>query len=660
MEKHIFKGKWITNRSFATLEPINVFYRQLDKKRIPESSYKNCHVLFRKTFTVDVIKKTLIYISADDYYKLYINGNFVGQGPAPSYPSNYNYNIIDITNFLQEGKNIIAVHTYYQGLINRVWVSGDNQHGLILDVEQEGNIILSSDENFKCTLHSGYEISGIVGYDTQFTENYNANAEEVDFEKADYNDDYWDYACIKENMNHNLVPQKTKQMVTEKIIPSEIAVNSRKIFIDFGKNYVGTLFFKAIGNKNNTITVLYGQELNKDGSVRYEMRSNCNYKEEMVLSGQCDTFIQFDSKAFRYVELLLPQNSTVDQKSIHILATHYPFELTRATMISDEKIKVIWDLCVHTLKYGVQDTIQDCTDREKGFYLGDGCYTALTLGCLTDDWSMFKKLVEDSLQSSFITDSLMTCADCSFMQEIAEFPLIMLITLAIYLSITNDIDFLSEHYDELIKLLKTYEKNYLGKNGLLSNLDKWCVVEWPDNFRDNYDVNLCEGEICEDTHCVINAYYYAAAKSLNYISERLEKAEQFDSEKIKDSFLNAFYDSERQLFTDNVNSSHSSFISNMFSFAFGLCPDKNVEEKMITMLCKKGINSLNIFTTFPVLYKLKAEDLYDEIESHLKNEKAWLNMLSENATTTFETWGKDLKWNTSLFHLTLSYAAFFM
>ena len=38
----------------------------------------------------------------------------------------------------------------------------------------------------------------------------------------------------------------------------------------------------------------------------------------------------------------------------------------------------------------------------------------------------------------------------------------------------------------------------------------------------------------------------------------------------------------------------------------------------------------------------------------------WLRMLQEGATTTFEAWGKGLKWNTSLFHLTFSYAALFL
>ena len=32
------------------------------------------------------------------------------------------------------------------------------------------------------------------------------------------------------------------------------------------------------------------------------------------------------------------------------------------------------------------------------------------------------------------------------------------------------------------------------------------------------------------------------------------------------------------------------------------------------------------------------------------DEGAWLNMIKEGATTTFEAWGKDQKWNTSLCH----------
>ena len=51
------------------------------------------------------------------------------------------------------------------------------------------------------------------------------------------------------------------------------------------------------------------------------------------------------------------------------------------------------------------------------------------------------------------------------------------------------------------------------------------------------------------------------------------------------------------------------------------------------------------------------EELVHEL---LTDENAWLRLISEGGTRTFEGWYKDLKWNTSLFHLTLTLGALFL
>ena len=141
---HNFKGVWITDEEFANLAPRNIFHREKDKMDIDCSEHRNRHILFRKKFNVEKTDKAIMYISADDYYKLYINGRFVAQGPSPSYHFKQNYNEIDVGAYLTEGENLIAVHTLYQGLINRVWQSGDFRHGLILDlVVDEKNLLCS-------------------------------------------------------------------------------------------------------------------------------------------------------------------------------------------------------------------------------------------------------------------------------------------------------------------------------------------------------------------------------------------------------------------------------------------------------------------------------------------------------------------------------------
>ena len=149
--------KWKTDTEFATLQPRNVFHKRLDRVCLPCDEHRNRHILFQKKFICNsTTKNAIIYISADDYYKLYINGQFVAQGPAPSYHFRYNYNVIDVSKYLQKGENILSVHTVYQGLINRVWQSGDNRHRLILDLVVDGETDVASDESFKISPHTGY------------------------------------------------------------------------------------------------------------------------------------------------------------------------------------------------------------------------------------------------------------------------------------------------------------------------------------------------------------------------------------------------------------------------------------------------------------------------------------------------------------------------
>ena len=120
---------FICHPDFANLAPINVYHKEMDTTPVPKvpEQYQNRHILFRKKFHLADTKNAMLKITADDYYKLYINGQFVTQGPAAGYPNAYYYNELDVSKYLQKGKNTFAVHTYYQGLINRVWVSGDQK-----------------------------------------------------------------------------------------------------------------------------------------------------------------------------------------------------------------------------------------------------------------------------------------------------------------------------------------------------------------------------------------------------------------------------------------------------------------------------------------------------------------------------------------------------
>ena len=652
---------WITDRAFAPRLPRNVFHRQLEPIDLPADPLANAHILFRKHFTLAALpQNAILRITADDYYKLYINGVFVGQGPAPGYPTSYRYNTIDVLPYLRTGENVIAVHTYYQGLINRVWVSGDYRHGLWCDLTCDGQPVLESDSSFRTHRHTGYTATGKVGYDTQFLETYDSRAAEVGFAAPAFDDSEWKHASIREHADYTLIPQETKMLAFETIAPVVQDVHGNVVFVDFGSTYVGYLTATAVGAPGDTVEIRCGQELSEDGTVRHKLRANCDYVENWILSGGSDKLDWFDFKSFRYAELVLPTGVTVSD--IRLIARHYPFTLAAElapAFAGDEDLRRIWDLCVHTLQYGVQEVIQDCMEREKGFYVGDGCYTAYAHMQLTGDDTIVRKLIDDAFRSTFITPGLVTCLDCSMMQEIAEYPLMLLSLMRWHAEKTGDLAYLASHFDEACALLDVYRRDY-ERDGLLSHLDKWCVVEWPKNFQDGYDIDIREGKICEPAHVSLNAYYIEAIRNANAMARLLGRPAYRDDTPLVDAFYRAFYMPEAHSFRDGVGTDHSSFIANTMAYAYGLVPDEGFRETYLSTYDRRGVSELSLFCTFPILYRFRQDGDTERLRASLKNPGAWLRMLREGATTTFEGWGRDTKWNTSLFHLTMAYAAVFL
>ena len=119
---HTFLGTWISNAALADLSPRNVFHKQLSPLPLDCSEHRNCHVLFRRRFTVtEDFREAKIFLSADDYYKLYVNGRFVAQGPAPSYHFQYNYNEATGQFNTVPGQITVPAATYTQDPVTGVW-----------------------------------------------------------------------------------------------------------------------------------------------------------------------------------------------------------------------------------------------------------------------------------------------------------------------------------------------------------------------------------------------------------------------------------------------------------------------------------------------------------------------------------------------------------
>lgn len=645
--------RWITDERFAQQVPQDLFHKQYEKNNYkPDEGLKNRHILFRRSFLCSEVVQSLINISADDYYKLYINGIFVAQGPAPGHKSRYYYNQINITDYLKKGKNIIAVHTYYQGLINRVWVSGDKMHGLWLELVSNGKRILESDESFLVQEHTGFCASHIMGYDTQFAENYDSNAAECRFYHADFDDSGWSNALFRINAPYVMVKQPTQLLDIYRAKP-EVTCLDNIVLFDMGQTIVGYLSLKALGLKHSRIEIRFGDELNSDGSLRYNLRSNCLYKEHWILSGGEDELDMFDYKAFRYGEIILPKDCRLDMESLSVIVRHYPYKDFSSFQTTDHKLNKIVGLIKNTIKYGIQEVYFDCPQREKGQYSGDGFYIGVVHSLITRDFSMFKKFITNIADTRAICPGLMAQAPCSFMQEIADFSLQFPTTLLAYYALSKDKSTLEEMLPVAENML-AYFRGFEDSDGLLKAVDKWNLVDWPANSRDDYDADLAQdGNYLTRTvkHNVINAFYIGAIKSVNKIRAICGQRTKHDISKHEKAFIKKFYDADKKLFKDSEVSSHISVHSNVLPLHLNIGINDDNQKTILELIRQKRLDRCNIFGAFQTFCALKRVGEQEFIVDLIKDEKYWLNMIKEGATTTFEAWGKDAKWNTALFHL---------
>lgn len=76
----------------------------------------NQTIIARKTFRLEKPKTAVLRITADSFYRLTVNGRWVGDGPCRSWPEHFQYDVLDVTPHLRAGENEISIVARYYGV----------------------------------------------------------------------------------------------------------------------------------------------------------------------------------------------------------------------------------------------------------------------------------------------------------------------------------------------------------------------------------------------------------------------------------------------------------------------------------------------------------------------------------------------------------------
>lgn len=705
----MFIGKFITIPEFAFLEPIDVFHREWThgSGRPHPEELRNLHITFRGTFAGQTAGRVVVRWTADDYCKLYVNGRFASQGPAQGYYFDYNYCETDITDMLADGENTIDADVYYQGLINRAYDSGDLRCGFICDVIADGTTVFSTDESWRCRFDRSYTGRRTTGYETQYLEDRDLRLKPTEWGRVRVREHDYTFAekpfpaldvytlepvgsvsrVIAGEENTDDVPsQESAEITTAEESAAETAAGSdtltdpsgsddiaetapekrpdtkRSVIYDFGKELVGSPDIVIRGHDGDKVVIRAAEELangaegvlDPDTEIRYKTRANCVYDEEVILAEGENHITQYDYKAFRYTELIFPEDDEL--MTVTATARNHPFDENACVLdTSDKVLSDVFGICKHGVKLGSQEVYVDCPGREKGQYAGDLTITSASQMWLTGSTDLFVKAVRNQCESAFIDDGLMAVTPGSYMQEIADYSLQFPILALRYYDFTGDRAGLVKLIGVCDKLLTSFER-FQRDDGLLEGVDKWNLVDWPSNLRDDYDFELTN-PIGKGVHNVINAFYIGAVicteKLISLAGIDLDNSVDGSarrSDALIEAYERAFWRPEQMLYADSETSGHASLHSNVLPLYFGFARTE-AHPHIADLIRRRGFSS-GVYMSYFTMKALARVGLYSDIWNMITSvgENSWYNMVREGNTACIEAWGKDKKWNTSLCH----------
>src|ERR1035437_202325 len=155
---------------------------------------ENPFARFRRTFSVKETKGLRIFISADTRYRLFVNGEMVGQGPPLSQPFFQYYNDDDISSALRPGENCIAVIVYHLGTLPQA------RGGLLAEVvDDAGRTILATDASWRATLCDAWQSKtyrATMNVTAPFQEHFDARTFPDGFTKCGFDDARWQPAEV--------------------------------------------------------------------------------------------------------------------------------------------------------------------------------------------------------------------------------------------------------------------------------------------------------------------------------------------------------------------------------------------------------------------------------------------------------------------------------
>ncbi len=395
---------------------------------------------FRGVFTTSALSETHLRIAASTVYRAYLNGEFVGSGPARAGHGSFRVDQYDLSDRVREGENIVAIEV--AGYNVNSYYTTDQPSFLQAETEVNGNVVLfTGDKGHFEAFEIRERLQKVERYSFQrpFTEYYRLE-EGYDRWRADKNGEI-DRVTLVQSPPVNLLPRGVDQPDFARLAPVQLysrgtftrkipdqyykdrslvniseqfkgypeaeleAVPSQRIqelqtvtkeplnssydastavelktnefaILDFGTNQTGFIGAGIRCTEPTEIWLHFDEMLTEDDVLSKKRMADVNNQVVYELQPGTYAIESFEPYSLKFLKIMVTKGAC-KVEDIYLREFAAPDHPDASFSCSNEQLNRIYDAAKQTYRQNALDIFMDCPSRERAGWLCDSYFSAI-------------------------------------------------------------------------------------------------------------------------------------------------------------------------------------------------------------------------------------------------------------------------------------------
>jgi len=641
---------------------------------------------FRKAFELKAQpSEFIVHVSADNRYRLFVNGVPVCFGPERADLEHWHFESIDLAPFLKPGKNVIAAVVWNFGEL-KPWAQFSIKTAFILQGNGAGEEIVNTDKTWKVIKDAAYSPAPASSKETsgQFVvvgpcDKVEARLYPWNWEKPDFNDSSWltprtldtpHARGVGTDINWELTPRRIPMMeqhhqqfsavrrtsgtavpdgfLAEKAAWTIPANTKVTVLLDQGNLTTGYPELLVSGGKGSSVRLIYAESLfdskgSKGNRNEVEGKQILGYSDYFLPDGnQSRVFRPLWFRTWRYLQLEIEtKGESLKINNFASEFTAYPLKENAVFESDQQDLKKIWDIGWRTARLCANETYFDCPYYEQLQYIGDTRIQSLISMYVSGDDKLVRNALLNFNESIFYEGLTRSRYPSANPQIIPTFSLFWVDMVNDYWTLRDDPEFVKSFLPGIESVLSWFGQRIDPQTGLLGKVEWWNFVDWAVEWAWNNETRIGgvpPGGWRDGNSSIISMQFaYALQKAAELFRNfgQPDKAEKYlnMATMITNSVYKNCWDETKGYLADTPSKAQFSMHAQIFGVLTNTIPVKDQKSFVMKFMNDNTLTQPTMYFRFYLTQALKKTGLADH---YLETLGLWNEMIRKGLTTFAE------------------------